>query len=95
MSSHPNGVVAAAVDAAVVWYFQENPLEAALLGSDDPAHTRTLGDHSAEGRQWRRARTLKQFHDTIAGAGGLPLGLARRVALRSALRQRCSSSAEP
>jgi uncharacterized protein (DUF885 family) len=26
--------------------------------------------------------TLKQFHDTIAGAGGLPLGLARRVALR-------------
>ncbi|MFL6117237.1 MAG: DUF885 domain-containing protein [Catenulispora sp.] len=26
--------------------------------------------------------TLKQFHDTIAGSGGLPLGLARRVALR-------------
>jgi uncharacterized protein (DUF885 family) len=26
--------------------------------------------------------TLKEFHDTIAGSGGLPLGLARRVALR-------------
>ena len=26
--------------------------------------------------------SLKQFHDTIAGAGGLPRGLARRVALR-------------
>lgn len=26
--------------------------------------------------------TLKQFHDTIAGSGGLPLGLARRAALR-------------
>jgi uncharacterized protein (DUF885 family) len=26
--------------------------------------------------------TLKQFHDRLAGSGGLPLGLARRVALR-------------
>jgi uncharacterized protein (DUF885 family) len=29
----------------------------------------------------RSTGTLKQFHDTIAGSGGLPLGLARRVAL--------------
>jgi uncharacterized protein (DUF885 family) len=34
-------------------------------------------DYLAQGKG-----TLKQFHDTIAGSGGLPLGLARRVALR-------------
>jgi uncharacterized protein (DUF885 family) len=49
MDNHSKGAVAAGVDATVAWYFQEHPLRAGLMGSADPAHTRTLGDYSAEG----------------------------------------------
>ncbi len=51
----------------------------------DPAHPRALARGARAGRR-RRLRTystavLREFHDTLASSGSLPLGLAERVML--------------
>jgi uncharacterized protein (DUF885 family) len=47
--------VADAVAETVGWYLDANPVPATFMGSDDPAHTMTLGDLSIEGYE-RRTR---------------------------------------
>jgi uncharacterized protein (DUF885 family) len=59
MTDHRHSPVPAAVDGAVAWYFVNNPVNAAAMGSTEPEHTRTLGDLSAAGFV-HRARTAAQ-----------------------------------
>jgi uncharacterized protein (DUF885 family) len=88
MSNHSKGPVATAVDEAVAWYFQENPLQAGMMGSDAPEHTRTLGDHSAEGFARRERGAAEQLAklDALAEAPADFEDAIDRDLVRSVLR---------
>ena len=61
MSIPASSGVPDAVDEAVAWYLREYPADASAMGSDDPAHTHTLGDFSAAGHQRRAAGAAAQL----------------------------------
>ncbi|MBS2546251.1 DUF885 domain-containing protein [Catenulispora sp. NL8] len=64
--------VASAVAEAVGWYLNAYPVSATVMGSGDPDHTTTLGDHSAEGFERRAREAAEQLAklDALAGADG-------------------------
>lgn len=61
MTIPPSSGVPDAVDEAVAWYLREHPADASAMGSDDPEHTRTLGDFSAAGHERRAAGAAAQL----------------------------------
>jgi len=61
MSIPASSGVPDAVDEAVAWYLREYPADASAMGSDDPAHTHTLGDFSAAGHERRAAGAAAQL----------------------------------
>ena len=97
MDNHPKGAVATAVDEAVAWYFQEYPLRAGLMGSTDPAHTRTLGDHSAEGFARRDRGAAEQLAklDALAETEADFADEIDRDLVRSVLRRQLITAERP
>ncbi|GAA1981417.1 DUF885 domain-containing protein [Catenulispora subtropica] len=64
--------VADAVAEAVAWYLDANPVPATIMGSEDPAHTTSLGDLTAEGYERRAAQAAERLAalDALADVEG-------------------------